>query len=193
MTEWGRVESVGWLIDEYGLTDIVEVGVFYGDLAAGLLNAPHAIAHYWLVDGWEPYRDEHGTIGYGKSPLEWDFIAEHVKARMACEPRVEIIRKPSTAAAKLFADASVDLVFIDAAHDHAHVKADIEAWWPKVRPGGVISGHDYMKVPGVALAVNEAFVPGEIMFLPDYEFTLDHAMLPDDRWKRGIWYVVKGA
>jgi predicted O-methyltransferase YrrM len=37
----------------------------------------------------------------------------------------------------------LDFVFIDADHSYEGCKADIEAWFPKVKPGGLLSGHDY--------------------------------------------------
>lgn len=53
---------------------------------------------------------------------------------------------------------SLDLVFIDALHDHDSVKHDIELWWPLVRVGGVLAGHDFNhKWPGVERAVSEFF------------------------------------
>lgn len=67
----------------------------------------------------------------------------------------DFIVAKSTEAPKVFADKSVDLVFIDAAHDYESVKADILAWMPKVR--GVIAGHDYTSYPGVMRAVDEIF------------------------------------
>ena len=42
-----------------------------------------------------------------------------------------------------FKDASLDFVYIDSVHDYAHVKETFERWWPKVRRGGIIAGHDY--------------------------------------------------
>lgn len=49
----------------------------------------------------------------------------------------------SVDAAKLFDDKSLDFVFIDANHKYDYVSADIAAWFPKVKSGGIISGHDY--------------------------------------------------
>lgn len=60
-----------------------------------------------------------------------------------------------------FEDASCDAVFIDAAHDYESVLADIQAWWGKVKEGGIISGHDYDEV-GVKEAVRVFFDPDEV-------------------------------
>lgn len=38
---------------------------------------------------------------------------------------------------------SLDWIYIDAGHTYAEVKADFEAWFSKVRKGGIVSGHDY--------------------------------------------------
>lgn len=54
-----------------------------------------------------------------------------------------------------FFDASLDGVFLDAAHDYESVKADIAAWLPKVKEGGIFAGHD-IDSPGVLQAVQEA-------------------------------------
>lgn len=54
------------------------------------------------------------------------------------------LRKPSVEAARDFADASIDTAFIDACHEYESVKADIAAWRPKIGPGGIIAGHDYL-------------------------------------------------
>ena len=67
----------------------------------------------------------------------------------------------SLEAAKKFDPQSVDMVFIDADHAYEPVKADIDTWWPIIKNGGVISGHDYdhngRYWPGVYKAVHERF------------------------------------
>jgi cephalosporin hydroxylase len=68
------------------------------------------------------------------------------------------IRMDSISASKIYKDNTIDFVFIDANHDHDNVKKDIEAWFPKVKTGGIIAGHDYTKYwPGLIKAVNDFF------------------------------------
>jgi len=67
------------------------------------------------------------------------------------------IKALSHEAAVNFEDGSVDCLFIDAGHSYEAVKADIAAWLPKMKVGGLISGHDYNAWEGVNRAVNEAF------------------------------------
>jgi len=52
-------------------------------------------------------------------------------------------RSTSVAAAETFKDGTLDLVYIDADHKWWSVVQDLAAWWPKVRPGGVMLGHDF--------------------------------------------------
>ena len=62
----------------------------------------------------------------------------------------------TTDAAKQVDDGSLDMVFIDAGHDYDSVREDIANWLPKVRPGGIVAGHDYQqRFPGVQRAVAE--------------------------------------
>lgn len=65
----------------------------------------------------------------------------------------------SMEAVRLFSDESVDFVFLDAFHSYEAVRDDITHWLPKVRPGGVLAGHDYFREravwPGVRKAVDE--------------------------------------
>ena len=74
---------------------------------------------------------------------------------------IQLIIADSLAASRLFGDASIDWVHLDARHDYASVKADIQAWLPKVKRGGWLSGDDYDKVkwPEVVKAVNDQ-LPG---------------------------------
>jgi hypothetical protein len=65
----------------------------------------------------------------------------------------------STVCASHYDDLSCDFIFIDASHDYESVRADLDAWLPKLRARGVIGGHDYRTgaFPGVTRAVDEFF------------------------------------
>jgi hypothetical protein len=74
------------------------------------------------------------------------------------------MRSTSVKAAKMIYDGSLDWVFIDANHEYKYIKENLKIWTPKVRKGGIVSGHDYKnpkekgKGWGITKAVDE-FVP----------------------------------
>jgi len=69
--------------------------------------------------------------------------AHSSRAAVALGGDVFFHRSTSVAAAETFNDATLDLVYIDADHKWWSVVQDLAAWWPKVRPGGVMLGHDF--------------------------------------------------
>jgi hypothetical protein len=69
------------------------------------------------------------------------------EARLAADVsrgRARIVVSESTAAAAEMKNSSLDFVYLDARHDFMGVVADIQAWWPKVKVGGVFAGHDFV-------------------------------------------------
>lgn len=58
--------------------------------------------------------------------------------------RAVTLKMDSVSAAELIADGELDFVYLDARHDFAGVVADVQAWWPKVRVGGIFAGHDFV-------------------------------------------------
>ena len=82
---------------------------------------------------------------------------------------VNFSQNGSLATARLLQSRGVvlDSVFIDGGHEYEYVLADIQAWKPLVRQGGLIAGHDYWTVHvGVMRAVNECFA-GEFQIVPN--------------------------
>ena len=140
---------------------IVEIGVFQGTTSEELkILFPDAFLY--LIDPWEMYEaylsKEAGPIS--KNSADYESAYQLVKKAFDQDPKVKIIRKTSLDALEDVPE-EIDLVFIDGNHDYAHVKQDIEHWLPKIRSGGMISGHDYRnEFPGVRKAVDAFFPEG---------------------------------
>ena len=115
----------------------VEIGTLRGEYAKVLCQANPAL-HLTCVDAWSAY------LGFTdqteqKKLDDCEAIARKRLAPFGCT----LVKGLSTDVARRFPDQSVDFVYIDANHRFEYVVADIAAWLPKIRPGGVISGHDY--------------------------------------------------
>lgn len=71
------------------------------------------------------------------------YCAETV-ARLAHFGRhAQILRPTSVEAARTFTEGTLDFVFIDAQHYYAAVKQDLQTWYPKIKKGSLLCGHDW--------------------------------------------------
>jgi Methyltransferase domain len=130
--------------------EFIEVGVYRGQLAEHLLCTRPLLTWYGVDPWW--HAPEHATRAYiatgdGHAVETRDVTRrayiETLQRIAPFEERVNIIRLPSPQAAAAFTDEQVDAVFLDGDHSYEAVKADIEAWWPIVKKGGWLGGHDY--------------------------------------------------
>lgn len=141
----------------------VEVGCWKGKsvayLAVEIINSGKNI-EVDAIDTWEGSPAESVLMSdpYVRTGTLYQLFLSNISPVMSV---VNPIRMPSTEAAKLYEDASLDMVFIDACHTYDCVRADIASWYPKVKPGGYLAGHDYYTWPtdhdGVRQAVDEFF------------------------------------
>ena len=61
------------------------------------------------------------------------------------EAHTNLIVATTESAAPIVADQSVDILFIDADHRYSQVRRDILNWYPKLKSGGLLAGHDFEK------------------------------------------------
>lgn len=66
----------------------------------------------------------------------------------------ELIEADSAEAATRFKDESIDAVFIDGCHNYEWVTKDLENYYPKVKTGGIVAGHDYAEGSDVQRALD---------------------------------------
>lgn len=137
-----------------------EIGVRWGSHANNILQ-------HWggrtlfLVDTWPEIKMK-------------NYVMEQFKN---FKDRCRFMHKSSVDAAKEIQDNSLDFCYIDAAHDYDSVKKDINAWWPRIKKGGVFCGHDYgSKHVGVAKAVDEFIAENKLVMHVD---------------GKSSWYIIK--
>ena len=140
--------------------NFVELGCFKGKstsfIVTEIINQKKNVSFY-AVDSFEGSTnssDANEVQAYnGISNIEIDFKANTKHLYKYFFTYKEL----SHEAADNFNDGEVDCLFIDAGHSYEAVKKDIEAWLPKMKPNGIIAGHDYTAWEGVNQAVNEVF------------------------------------
>jgi hypothetical protein len=139
-----------------------EVGVFYGKNSFGLLSNHQGLTLY-LVDCWAPVPE---GAGVGRNPYPnrperhprvfhqefWDHVMRRVKMKMKQFGKRAIIVKSDSVEGTAKVPDALDFVFIDGDHTEEGCRRDIEAWLPKVKPGGLLCGHDWDRW-GVTAAV----------------------------------------
>ena len=139
----------------------VEVGAYLGRstvyLASAVQRSRKRIRLYVidLWDGWfyDGYRAQ--TPMPDAAEVYWQFLRNmHSCGVGHC---VCPLKLPSERATGLFADGSVDFVYLDGDHGREAMRRDLDAWFPKVRPGGFLGGHDYLNddFPGARRAVDD--------------------------------------
>lgn len=132
------------MLDILDITDQVcaEVGVFKGKFSVEILKRnPKKL---FLIDPWAHQDDKfYNSDKTNVNSKEFDRIFGNVTKGFSGDKRVEIVRKFSFDASRDFKDNHFYFIYIDAIHDFKNVLADMEAWFPKVRPGGWLCGHDF--------------------------------------------------
>lgn len=98
-------------------------------------------AKIYLIDAWKAYKGYREYVTQAKI----DTFYEKIQERLKTFNNYEIIKKFSMDAVKDFEDESLDFVYIDANHQFEYVVQDIGFWARKVRRGGIVSGHDYIR------------------------------------------------
>jgi predicted O-methyltransferase YrrM len=139
----GKTEGVGYrtrwdfgrMIDDHELAVGVELGVETGTFSRHLL-ATSGLKKLYTVDRYRSKR------------AWWDDIHHRTAACYLKEfgDRVEWMVEDSVDAAERFNRHGVDFIYLDANHRRAAIRRDLRHWWDKVRPGGIVSGHDWLRL-----------------------------------------------
>lgn len=119
----------------------VEVGVHTGSFSYALLEQWQGEQLY-LVDPWRHLSNYYDKCNSTDAVMERRLAATVIRLRRFYA-RHTILRAESLRAVTLFRDLSLDFVYLDANHSYEAVRQDLFHWYPKIRRGGLLCGHDY--------------------------------------------------
>lgn len=127
----------------------VEVGTHRGEYALAVLRHWRC-AGFVCVDPWaaQPGYDEQAALLRGLGG-DGDREADYRHAAKVLRPWGATVRlfRGTSAQAAAEVGGQLDFVYVDGDHRFEHVLADLRIWWPKVTPGGLLAGHDWIQ-PG---------------------------------------------
>ena len=149
-----------------------EIGTLDGWHALEIMEAL-PIKKLYLIDPYKAYEDYEESVGNPrktqKALNERMRVAKKVLKKYG--GKVEFIRMLSEDAAKVIKNNSLDFVYIDGNHQYEFAKKDVKLYYPKVKKGGFLAGHDYTNSQltarenfGVFKAVNELIKKEPIYF-----------------------------
>ncbi|MGA2025789.1 MAG: class I SAM-dependent methyltransferase [Syntrophobacteraceae bacterium] len=123
---------------------IAEIGSFLGLSALIMAKTLYAQGNYgakiFCIDNWQG-SIEHQSIRAVKDGQLFDIFEKNVD-ESGLRTFIVPIKSDSAAAAQGFDDRSLDMIFIDGDHSFEGCYADLAAWYPKLKSGGIFLGHD---------------------------------------------------
>lgn len=135
-----RIELLRKIGTEFPFGKGAEVGTFKGQFSKQILN--NWSGTLYMIDVWRPLGEEYLDASNHAEHL--DAYSETMKNVEGLENRAIMVRADSERASDMFSNESLDFVYIDANHAYDYVVQDINLWYPKVKKGGYLGGHDYI-------------------------------------------------
>jgi hypothetical protein len=140
---WHR-SDLGTFLNEWGLRTGVELGVQAGIFTSEILTQWSICSSYYLVDFWRSLSNYKDLANVNNQQhMELMFAARNNVAKFEARTKIYFFPMLTSDAAE-FIPSQIDFIYVDARHDYCGVSEDIQVWWPKIRPGGVMAGHDYL-------------------------------------------------
>jgi len=170
------------LISTHNVHIFAEIGVWKFKLGKKIMIDPsvlRTIKEYWAVDPYQEmpqYNDPSLDNVMNKmgriSQERWNALYQMTCKYLLWFHQVKLLRMTSKQASVLFPKDYFDMVFIDGDHTCEGVTQDFNLWKPKVRPGGILCGHDYHSYIGVKQAIDRQ--PYDFELFPEETVWLMH-------------------
>jgi hypothetical protein len=136
--------ELGYTMQSFNRKVMIEIGVRSGVFAAEILSRWPSFEAYYGIDPWKYQKDGY----YDHSNVD---DATHEKNYLKAKgylkqygDKINFIRNFSSSVVHLFQENSIDLIYLDSKHDYCSVFEDLTNYYPKLKCGGVMAGHDYV-------------------------------------------------
>ena len=137
-------DDLGDIVQQEGFTMGLELGMQHGYFSNAMLSRWPKCVEYHLVDLWGPlkYYEDYAN----KDQKSQDKIYKGAMERLRTwKNKIHMCRNLTTVCSRHYDDEYFHFIYVDARHDFkGGVAADLEAYWPKLKVGGIIDGHDYI-------------------------------------------------
>ena len=136
-------ENIPAILEEEGKTVGAELGVQRGYFAKHMLTLWPSCKKYVLVDVWAQQQNYVDGANVENTEQE-NRLKETLAGTEPWKNAREVCRNYTTNCAPLYPENYFDFIYVDARHDYKGVQVDIKDWWPKLKDGGIMAGHDYV-------------------------------------------------
>jgi predicted O-methyltransferase YrrM len=130
----------------------IEIGTCRAESTYYFLDKCANIDILYTIDPYKGYQDWNGEITQDDVDRFMDVAKKNLKK---FGKRVKMIRDQSVNAVRQFEDESFDFIFVDGDHSYDATLADCEAYYPKLKKGGIFCGHDYQTLEDVKRSVDD--------------------------------------
>lgn len=137
-----RGEIVEKLLKDYPGGKGAEIGTFQGAFSKYILEGWNGTLY--MIDVWNSMDDYIDISNHAN--FDNKVYLDAMNSIKGMEDRGIMIRCTSEKSAEMFPDNSLDFVYIDANHSYDYVVQDLNLWYPKVKSGGLVMGHDYLDI-----------------------------------------------
>ncbi|KAL7525472.1 hypothetical protein ACHAWF_001377 [Thalassiosira exigua] len=159
-------EDLGIIVQNEGFTKGLELGVQTGYYSEAMLSRWKNCAEYHLVDLWG-HQDNYDDIANVDDAKQDANFRKTMRVLKHWKDKISVCRNYTSSCVETFQDEYFDFIYVDARHDYKGVWEDLVNYWPKLKKGGIMAGHDYV-------TQDDGPKQGGQDWTKNYDGTIDH-------------------
>lgn len=136
--------DIGNLLQKEGFETAIEVGVQSGAYSDILISKWNSCRLYVMIDPWLKQKHYDDSANFDNNVQQQIFHNAMKVVNKYNNVEFIILKTTSKLAVKYVKNLLYDFIYLDGRHDYVSVKQDINMYFPLLKPGGILAGHDYL-------------------------------------------------